>query len=239
MSDYDPTLAARTLPAGAEGYRVPLYFAVHGGLHYIRGNHAPYFNLTYWQHRRGHPGQCEAGGAGHDTIARYFGDRFADLAALHLADIDGVPSSAEANGWYWLAGALGGAGERFHGSNSTSPRTPAECLDILADHLRISRAEAGRLADEALEERTHNPDGWAAARAAFGLRLDDMRPRWKAEADAAIARHHLRVYGDPWPEPPRMMPGHEPYTAAELVTLHQLVGDAAAGDPGEAGEAIR
>jgi hypothetical protein len=23
-------------------------------------------------------------------------------------------------------------------------------------------------------------------------------PRWKAEADACIARHGLRVYGDPW-----------------------------------------
>jgi hypothetical protein len=34
----------------------------------------------------------------------------------------------------------------------------------------------------------------------MALRLDDMRPRWKAEADAAIAHHNLRVFGDTWPD---------------------------------------
>ena len=35
---------------------------------------------------------------------------------------------------------------------------------------------------------------------------------------------------------PKMMPGQEPYTPAELTTLYGLVADAAAGDPGEANE---
>ena len=35
---------------------------------------------------------------------------------------------------------------------------------------------------------------------------------------------------------PRMMPGQEPYTPAELDTLHALVHDGAAGDPGETSE---
>lgn len=195
----DPILAARTLPAGTDGYHVPLYFAVEGGLHYLKGNHVPYFSLTYTQHRSGHPNQCEGGGAGHDTIRQHFGARFDDLAALHLSDIDGVPMHAEPNGWYWLAGALpDGAGNRYHGGNSYPARTPAECLAILADLLRVPLAEAERLRDEAVDEHDHNPDGWTAARATFALRLDDMRPRWKAEADAAIAAHGLRVYGDPW-----------------------------------------
>jgi hypothetical protein len=195
----DPILAARSLPAGTDGYRVPLTFRVEGGLEYLRGNAAPYFTLTYTSHRKGFPNQCYSGGAGHETIARWYGDRFDDLAALHLSDIDGVPMHAEPNGWYWLAGALGGAGKAYHGGNGSPSRTPAECLATLARHLRITPDEAEALRAEASAEYTHNPDGWEAARATFGLRLDDMRPRWKAEADAAIAKYGLRVFGDQWP----------------------------------------
>lgn len=36
----------------------------------------------------------------------------------------------------------------------------------------------------------------------------------------------------------RMMPGQEPYTAAELAFVNALIGDAALGDPGEYGEVI-
>lgn len=199
MTYRDPILAARSLPAGTDGSRVPLTFRVEGGLHYIRGNAAPHFTLTYTSHRKGFPDQCYSGGAGHEEIARWFGDRFADLAALHLADIDGVPMHAEANGWYWLAGALGGAGQTYHGGNGSPRRSPAECLAVLADYLRISPEEAEALRAEASAEYAHNPDGWTAARATFALRLEDMRPRWKTEADAAIARHNLRVFGDQWP----------------------------------------
>jgi hypothetical protein len=197
--DRDPVLAVRSLPPGTDGYRVPLTFRVEGGLHYIRGNAAPHFSLTYTQHRKGHPNQCYAGGAGHDEIRRYFGARFDDLAALHLSDMDGVPMHAEGNGWYWLAGALGGAGERFHGGNNGQSLTRERCLELFARHCRISIDEAAALRDECRSESALNPDGWAAARATMALRMDDMRPRWRAEADAAIARHGLRVYGDPWP----------------------------------------
>lgn len=195
----DPILAARTLPAGTDGYRVPLTFAVEGGLHYIAGNAAPYFSLTYTQHRSGFPEQCYKNGAGHEAIARHFGARFAELAELHGSDIDGVPMHAEANGWYWLAGALGGAGETYHGGNGSDHHTEDECLAIFAKHCRVSLGEAAAMRDEARDEHAHNPDGWAAARATMALRLDDMRPRWKAEAEAAITRHNLRVYGDTWP----------------------------------------
>jgi hypothetical protein len=200
-----PILAARSLPAGTNGYTVPLSFSVEGGLHYLRGNPAPHFSLTYTQHRRGFPGQCYSGGAGHETILRYY-PRFADLAALHLADIDGVPMHAEANGWYWLAGAMGGAGERYHGGN-TDPRgtTPAECLAIFARHCRITldEAEAIRAECAAVAESLPEPGrewNWPSARATMAARLRDMRQRWKAEAEACIAHHELRVYGDPWPE---------------------------------------
>ena len=194
----DPTLAARSLPAGTNGYRVPLTFRVEGGLHYLAGNTAPYFTLTYTQHRAGHPNQCYSGGAGHDVILRYF-PRFADLAALHLSSIDGVPMYAEANGWYWLAGALGGADEQYHGGNNGQKLTEADCLDLFAKLCRVTTDEAAAIRDAARDEHDHNPDGWAAARALWCRIMEGMRPRWKAEAEAAIAAHGLRIYGDPWP----------------------------------------
>lgn len=207
----DPILAARSLPKGTDGSRVPLTFRVEGGLHYLQGNSAPYFSLTYTEHRKGFPEQCQSGGAGHERILRYY-PRFADLAALHLSDIDGVPMHAEGNGWYWMAGALGGADERYHGGNGKTQHwkpdgefdgyresTRAECLAIFAKYVRISLDEANALRAECLDEYANNPDGWPAARAVMALRLDDMRPRWKAEADAAIAKHGLKVFGDKWP----------------------------------------
>lgn len=194
----DPILAARSLRAGTDGYRVPLTFRVEGGLHYLRGNAAPYFSLTYSQFRKGLPEQCQSGGAGHERILALY-PRFVDLAALHLSDIDGVPMHADGNGWYWLAGALGGAGERFHAASGTSARTPAECLATFARHCRIPLAKAEAIRAECSAEYANNPDGWTAAREVMNLRMADMRTRWKSEADACIARHNLRVYGDPWP----------------------------------------
>jgi hypothetical protein len=206
----DPMLAARPLPAGTDGHRVPLFFRVEGGLHYIRGNAAPYFSLTYTQHRRGNRNQCQSGGAGHERILELF-PRFADLAALHLADIDGVPMHAEANGWYYLAGALGGAGERYHGGQPTGYGPPPDPLATFARHCRVTLDEAAAIRDDVraayapppphLHRQYPAPDAgdWRPARARWGEILDAMRPRWKREAEACIARHHLRVYGDPWP----------------------------------------
>ena len=53
----NPILAAKTIPAGCDGYPVARTFRVEGGLHYIKGNGSPYFSLTYWAHRKGYPNQ--------------------------------------------------------------------------------------------------------------------------------------------------------------------------------------
>lgn len=194
----DPVLAARTLPAGVDGYKVPRVFRVEGGLHYLQGNQAPYFSLTYTAHRKGFPDQCYSGGAGHEEIVKRY-PQFADLAALHLSDIDGVPMHAEANGWYWLAGAIGGAGEQYHGGNSMPRRSGAECLEIFAKHCRITIDEAQAIALRVRGEIGAHADDAAYGREAWRRIMDEMRPRWKQEATAAIERHGLQVYGDPWP----------------------------------------
>jgi hypothetical protein len=206
----EPVLAARSFPIGTDGYRVPLTFKVEGGLNYLHGNRAPYFSLTYTQHRKGFPEQCYSGGAGHDTILKYF-PQFADLAALHLSYIDGEPMHAESNGWFFLAGALGGAGETYHAGNGKKQHwlpdgafngyresTPDECLADFASHCRITIDEAADIRQRVAAAAAEAGGDWSAGRATWREIMERMRPRWKTEADAAIARHHLRVFGDEW-----------------------------------------
>ena len=131
-----------------------LTFTVEGGLHYIKGNSAPYFSLT----ANGCDNGSKFGGCCHDVILRHF-QQLADLAALHLSDIDGVPNHADANGWYYLAGYFGGAGQAYHVGNSnqhfgTEYRRPTqdECLAIWAKHARIPVAEAKEAAEKIAAE---------------------------------------------------------------------------------------
>lgn len=214
MTTREPVLAVRTIPSG-RNYN--LTFRVEGGLHYLRGNSKPYFTLTYTSHRKGFPNQCYSGGAGHEEILKYY-PRFADIAALHLSDIDGVPMHAEANGWYQLAGALPDhAGQKYHAGNSEQhfPKvtidpakpwattdyrkpTPEECLQMFADHVRIPVYEAQTVVDGVLAAGEGRD--WKAGRAWFVQWIEEQKPRWAREAQACIEKHDLRVFGDAWPE---------------------------------------
>lgn len=220
--------------------KVSMTLKAEGGLRFISGNRKPYFSLTKTEHRAGFPNQCQSFGCDHEAILKHW-PKFADLAALHSSDIDGVPMHAEANGWYDLAGALpGNAGEQYHVGNSqrhfpkpegaprrgswdnTDYRTPTEdeALAIFADHVRISVDEARVVRDEVVriwkDTRQHCECGedrgvfvphnlaytqksWTAARAWFANWVEEQKPRWKAEADACIAKHGLKVFGDKWP----------------------------------------
>lgn len=127
----------------------------------------------------------EAGGCLHDEILRFWLS-LAPIVALHLSDaLTGEPMHAEANGWYWMAGALGGAGEQYHGASGSNSKTPDECLAIVANHLRITLEEAKALRDEVWPtDRIPVP---AQARKRFAAFVETLRPRWQAEAQAGIA----------------------------------------------------
>lgn len=166
----DPILASRLIPSRTNNYK--LAFRVEGGLHYLRGNQKSYFSLTYTSHQQGMPDNDYSGGVCHEEILKWY-PQFADLAKLHLSDIDGVPMHAEENGWYNLAGSLpDNACERYHAGNSKrnmpkpegAPRrsewdttdyrepTPDECLQFFADHVRVDLETARALRDQIVAE---------------------------------------------------------------------------------------
>lgn len=170
-----------------------------GGLHYIRGNRLPYFSLTLDSNDH-----C---GAGSDMIPIIWPD-LAPLAALHLSDINGQPMHAESNGWYWMAGALGGARQQYHGGNGSPAKSPDECLRVFASLMRIDLDQAHAMrAELQAAPLSMGPytRAWTDAPATSQRALLDEwvkgeAQRWKAEADAAIMQFDLQVYGDPWTE---------------------------------------
>lgn len=181
-------------------------------LSWHKGNAKPYFSLTGDGMDRG----SEFGGCCHDDILKHWPD-LQPLVDLHLSDIDGVPMHAEANGWYNLAGALGGLGEAYHAGNSkrnmlcappanapwrdTEYREPTqeECVQLFANYIRLPLVEAQAfiatldvppmpLGNAAILTVRHNAKQVRKAWAAF---CEQQKPRWLAEANDAIARFAL------------------------------------------------
>lgn len=201
----DPVLREKKFTEDGHCYTLRAY----GGLNYIRGNSSPHFTLTGTQWR---DGLDDIGGCIHEEILKHWPE-LSDLAAMHLSDMDGAPMHAEANGWYFLAGALGGLGEQYHGANRNrdwktrdNPVTEedkAQSLEIFARHCRITLDEARALAAHVLGDKLKPGfpgmrDEVAACRTRWRVACEAMRPRWAAEAAACIAKHGLVLFGDHW-----------------------------------------
>lgn len=92
---------------------------------------------------------------------------------LHLSDLDGVPMHAEANGWHWLAKAAGIPQQWEPEQNSK------ECFQFFCNHARVSEMEAADVCEHVRSKGEKGRETW-------GKYLDGLRPRWKAEADAAL-----------------------------------------------------
>ena len=174
---------------------IPVYRgSVRIGLHYIKGNKAPYFSVT----------SCN--GADHDAILRNYPELF-DVVALHLSYIDGTPIYAVENGEHFIkSGELATIADHFRISMSAAECLRRVCYSTESNQTRtdtlITMAEsAGLVGYQAM---------FAAEKASRKTRdqiihdvitdfVERRKPIWKAEADACIKRHNLKVYGDPWP----------------------------------------
>jgi len=92
----------------------------------------------------------QVAGCIHDLILKSF-PQLEPLVKLHLAESEtGEPLHALENSFYWLAGALGGLQQKYHGGNSMPPKNPEECFDFFCKTLRISHEEGERVTDKIL-----------------------------------------------------------------------------------------
>lgn len=164
----------RTCEGAAPGWPV---IRVTYGLRYLQGNVLPTFTCTVdafesLRKARRWPDHPDLSGPSHGLAVRACPD-VADVARLHLADMDGVPMHAAANAWYWYSDfdGRGMAGHLYPGS-SYYDLTP---IERAADLLRIDPDRIPLRLDR--DEFT-----------AFVL---DLLPEWRLEARACIERHGL------------------------------------------------
>lgn len=170
----EPVLSTITYTEHNAKYRMKIV----GGLHYIQSNGTPYFSLTAEIDRwAGNRWVDDSGGACHDAILKHRPD-FADLADLHLSDVDGYPMHALENAWYWAGGTEWNGEKRDNPPNARS----------LAEHLRIDYSDAQAIIDN-IGQRTKQE---------FAAYLDTQTERWRREAVECIAKYQLRICGDPW-----------------------------------------
>lgn len=127
-----------------------------------------------------------------DEIVLAVAPDLAPFVELHLSDGNGAPMHAIENGWYWLAGALGGAGEEFS-ALTNGHHTEEDCLKIFAEHCRISLDHASAIRSscrDRLDRSAHGLQGYRVACKRAKARaielMEAMRPRWKDEADLAL-----------------------------------------------------
>ena len=164
---------------------------------YSLGRQEPYFSVTGEIRVRSMLVCC---GCIHKEIAERL-PSWLPAIALHLSDSAGEPMHSEANGWYWMAGALTReTGELYTGRTSeqtfplpadrldatkpwmtTEHREPTrdECLAIWARHVRVDMATAKSLRASICRRRDMRNEH----REIIALAL----PRWKAEAATILA----------------------------------------------------
>lgn len=184
----DPILRSKITPH--------LKIQAKGGLHYLRGNTAPYFSLTMasWEKTANGRWVEATFGAVHDEILKHWPE-LADLAALHLSDIEGVPMHALENGLYFL-----GSGWE---ASYRKAATPDERMAIVARHFRISvqhvRDElVPLLGDGWTEGGGFLGDGYKAqAKAQLAAWIEARRDLWRFHSESCIKAHRLMIYGDP------------------------------------------
>lgn len=179
------------------GYRSSL--TVTAKAYHLGGNSHPHFSVTA---QIGN----EASGCLHEEILQKW-PAIKPVVDMHLSNADdGQPIHGESNGFYWLAGALGGLGERYHGGSGSDGKSPDECLRIFSEHVRVSMDEAQSIARAVRDafnnagamvatsaevtdaaKREKEKAGNRAARADWHVIYSDMLPRFKREAEDALA----------------------------------------------------
>lgn len=186
---------------------------------WLRGNKAPYFSVTGRQDRLNNTRWVDnMGGCIHEQIEKKFRGQFSDLIALHLSDMDGAPLHDGANAFYFAGGCghmkATEEGLKRYGFQREckssgvdydtvkhlieDPTKPVEVFERwdgtpnvnhLASHLRIPLALAESMVAGVLAGELN--------RDYFDKFVEEQKPRWKAEAEAAIKKHNLIIPTNP------------------------------------------
>jgi len=163
------------------------------------GDRAPHFSV---QTEVRMPNDVLVSAGCQHNIAVYCWPEVRVVTDLHLCDVNtGAPMYPEQNGWYWFCGAFAVPYEKHHGGSSPCAHTPEACIQILADHMRISPEIVGQCGREIIMPRAmelaQEVGYWVAGSihkhkaihmAASGLFTKwvvQQRPRWKLEAERA------------------------------------------------------
>lgn len=151
MSDKIIARARRTFRAPRD-YGNAYAFTITAEAYQLGNNQHPHFAVTgdiYHKATRTRTGDgTRACGCLHDEAEKAW-PAIRPIIALHLCNADdGAPGYATENGYYWLAGAVGGLGQEYHAGSGSSAKSVDECLRILSEHLRISLAEAEQIANK-------------------------------------------------------------------------------------------
>lgn len=178
---------------------------------HLEENSHPYFSVTadIW-----YVGGGSGGGCAHEDCLRFWPE-CKPIIDLHLSNADnGEPMHGAGNGWYWLAGAYGGLGERYHGGNSDPIKSPDACWCNLAEHVRMDVQSLKSWCEPMVVEgkRSATADNYYVditthrgkesttnrcihknkaighhTRLAFIAWIDRQRERWANEAKAGVA----------------------------------------------------
>ena len=152
------------------------YIEANAILHKI-GNQKPYFSLTG---RIVEKGEESVSGTIHEEILKVFPE-IADIASLHLSDIDGKPMHSFENGKYWAG---------FTDYQDEKP-------EHLASHWRIGKQRSQELMYEALVDKCNEIKADTGEDILPDTLLKDFHdrqiPRWKQEADAVIRKYKLEI----------------------------------------------
>lgn len=133
----------------------------------LHGNTHPHFSAT--------GSTTNMGGCLHDKILQVWPEAKI-IIDLHLANADdGVPMHDAANGWYWLKGAIGIRDE--YGPDESAKK----CLENFCELMRVNEFQGKRLIPAISCGKTPEDQ-----KQIFSNYLEEQRPRWRAEADAAI-----------------------------------------------------
>ncbi len=205
MKTTDKILARYTSSRAFPTWEKGAVITVQAQAYHIQGNAHPHFAVTCdiitpASRRRN---DIDAGGCMHEEILRFW-PNLKPLVDLHLSNADnGEPMYALENGFYWMEGALDLPQPSHYGKRD---KTPEQCLNILAEHLRISSETALELrvacqeaydsgkasvaTSEEVSERCQveqQKAGKASAKLVFSQFVDSQRSRWQAEAQAGLA----------------------------------------------------